>query len=86
LTSSKIPKGNIMLKIALAIALLCALPVMADAGPRYRAAPPACVETVMRPCYTQSPIDLKEARRVARGQYIADQLGYGGVADKPARH
>lgn len=75
-----------MLKSVLAACtLLCALSVNADARPRRAVAPSsACVETVMRPCYAAaSPADLKEARRVARGQYIADQLGYGGVADRP---
>lgn len=75
-----------MLRTVLAAcALLCALAVNADARPSHRvAAPPvACVETVMRPCNALSQADLKEARRVARGQYIADKLGYGGVADKP---
>lgn len=74
-----------MLKSVLAAcALLCALTVNADARPRRVAAQsPACVETVMRPCNALSPADIKEARRVARGQYIADQLGYGGVADRP---
>lgn len=75
-----------MLKTVLATcALLCAFSVNADARPRHRVAAPAsaCVETVMRPCNGLSPPDLKEARRVARGQYIADKLGYGGVAERP---
>jgi hypothetical protein len=42
-------------------------------------------QRVARPCDAQSAADLKEARRVARGQYIADQLGFGGVADRPSR-
>ena len=69
------------------IAAMLALAVFSsasDARDRYRAAPsPACVETVTRPCYVQSPVDDKEARRISRGRYISDQLGFGGVADKP---
>jgi hypothetical protein len=80
-----------MLKIVLAAcAVLCALVVNADARPRHRLAAatrPVCVESVMRPCYgATSPADMREAQRVARGRYIADQLGIGGVADKPTRH
>lgn len=74
-----------------ALAFVCAaLPANnADARQRHRAPAPGapCVETVMRPCYAATlPADMKEAQRVARGQYIADQLGFGGVADKPAPH
>jgi hypothetical protein len=77
-----------MLKPVLAAcAVLSALSFPAAARERPRVAPPAqpaCVETVMRPCYAAlSPAELKEARRVARGRYIADQLGIGSVADKP---
>lgn len=74
-----------MKSVLAACVLLCAVSVNADARPRHRvtAPTPGCVETVMRPCYATSPADLKEARRVARGRYIADQLGYGGVADRP---
>jgi hypothetical protein len=40
----------------------------------------------MRPCYpAASAAEAKEARRVARGRYIAAELGFGGVADKPVR-
>lgn len=73
-----------------ALVLVCAaLSVTnADARQRHRAPSGAapCVETVMRPCYgATSPADMREAQRVARGQYIADQLGIGGVADKPVQ-
>lgn len=76
-----------MLKsVIAACVLLCTLSVNANARPRHVSPPQsACVETVMRPCYATSTADLKEARRVARGRYIADQLGYGGVAEKPVR-
>jgi hypothetical protein len=72
-------------RIVLAALCVVALSVNAESRPRHRvAAPtPACTDSVMRPCYATPPADLKEARRIARGQYIADQLGYGGVADNP---
>lgn len=84
-----------MLKsLAFASAMLCALLVTPNAEARPRAAPSAvsCVETVMIPCYLRdagkaspsSRAEIREARRVARGQHIADRLGYGGVADRPA--
>jgi hypothetical protein len=31
----------------------------------------------------QSAADRREARRVARGRYVADQMGIGGVAPRP---
>lgn len=77
-----------MWKTVLAGALLCAFAVIdAEARPRMPA-PSGCVETVMLPCYAvpvaTKAADRREARRVARGRYIADRLGYGGVADKPS--
>jgi hypothetical protein len=66
----------IRLDVALALLWLALCCSSAEAGQRQR---------VARPCEAQAAAELKEARRVARGQYIADQLGFGGVADKPAR-
>jgi hypothetical protein len=66
------------MRLYAALALLClALSCAnAEAGQRQR---------VARPCEAQAAAELKEARRVARGRYIADQLGFGGVADRPSR-
>jgi hypothetical protein len=66
------------MRLDAALALLClALSCAnAEAGQRQR---------IARPCDAQAAADLKEARRLARGQYIADQLGFGGVADRPSR-
>jgi hypothetical protein len=66
------------MRLAAAPALLCLALCCSnvEAGQRQRGA---------RPCDAQAAVELKEARRVARGQYIADQLGFGGVADRPSR-
>ena len=72
------PRRARFMRFDAALALLCLALSCSnlEAGQRQRSP---------RPCDAQSAADLKEARRVARGQYIADQLGFGGVADRPSR-
>lgn len=73
--------------LAFAGAVLCAsLLTVAHADARQRAAGlhPDC--NITMPC--QAPMDavtVKEAQRVARGKYVARQMGIGGVAPKPHR-
>jgi hypothetical protein len=72
------PRRARCMRLYAALALVClALTCSnAEAGQRHR---------IARPCEAQAAAEWKEARRVARGRYIADQLGFGGVADKPSR-
>jgi hypothetical protein len=72
------PRRARCMRLYAALALVClALSCSnAEAGRRQRSA---------RPCEAQAAAELKEARRVARGRYIANQLGFGGVVDRPSR-
>ncbi len=72
-----------MIKTVLAAcALLCALTIAADARPRQRTGlHPEC--NVTMPCVAPSA-STPEQVRVARGRYIARQLGIGGAIERRA--
>ena len=84
-----------MIRILFISAMLCIVASSAEARGRHHAhhaarviLDPSC--NVTMPCLPfESASTVRESQRVARGKYVANQLGFGGVADKrvaPRRH
>jgi hypothetical protein len=67
-----------------ACAVLCAFTIAADARPRQRAGlHPEC--NITMPCAAPSE-STAEQRRVARGRYIARELGIGAAIERREKH
>lgn len=72
-----------MIRIILAVAIVCAFATNAEARQRHKSGlHPEC--NVTMPCVAPSA-STPDQVRVARGRYIARQMGFGAAIEKPVR-